>query len=55
MSIGGGAFLRRRSRQYSIRAGSSGDGFAAYRRHHLAREHERLNPTPDQHNYDLTA
>lgn len=24
-------------------------------RYHLAREHERLYPTPDQHNYELTA
>lgn len=38
-----------------LRALNDNGDFDAYWRHHLAREHERLYPTPDQHNYDLTA
>ncbi|MFI5987906.1 ISKra4 family transposase, partial [Streptomyces sp. NPDC051555] len=38
-----------------LRALKDNGDFQAYWRHHLAREHERLYPTPDQHDYDLTA
>lgn len=38
-----------------LRALNDNDDFGEYWRYHLAREHERLYPTPDQHNYQLTA
>jgi hypothetical protein len=38
-----------------LRALIDNGDFDTYWRYHLAREHERLYPTPDQHNYELTA
>lgn len=38
-----------------IRALNDNGDFEEYWRYHLAREHERLYPIPDQHDYDLTA
>lgn len=38
-----------------LRALIDNGDFDAYWRHHLAREHQRLYPTPDQHDYGLTA
>jgi hypothetical protein len=38
-----------------LRAVKDNDDLDTYLDFHLAREHERLYPTPDQHNYKLTA
>ncbi|GAA2644534.1 ISKra4 family transposase [Streptomyces vastus] len=38
-----------------LRALKDNGNFEEYWRHHLAREHERLYPTPDRHDYRLTA
>jgi hypothetical protein len=38
-----------------LRALNDNDDFNAYWTYHLAREHEPLYPTPDQHNYQVTA
>jgi hypothetical protein len=38
-----------------LRALIDNGDFDAYWRFHLAREHNRHYPTPDQHNYKLTA
>ncbi|MFI5868424.1 ISKra4 family transposase [Streptomyces sp. NPDC051546] len=38
-----------------LRALNDNGDLEEYWRYHLAREHERLYPTPDQHNYHLTA
>ncbi|MGW3660364.1 ISKra4 family transposase [Streptomyces sp. NPDC005151] len=38
-----------------LRAVKDNDDLDAYLNFHIAREHERLYPTPDQHNYQLTA
>jgi hypothetical protein len=38
-----------------LRALNDNGDFDEYWTFHLAREHERLYPTPDQHNYQLTA
>jgi hypothetical protein len=38
-----------------LRALSDNGDFPQYWTYHLAREHERLYPTPDQHRYQLTA
>lgn len=38
-----------------LRALNDNGDFAEYWTFHLAQEHERLYPTPDQHNYHLTA
>ncbi|MFG2961633.1 ISKra4 family transposase [Streptomyces sp. NPDC048291] len=38
-----------------LRAVKDNGDLDAYLTFHLAREHERLYPAPDQHNYDLTA
>lgn len=38
-----------------LRALNDNGDFEEYWRHHLAREHERLYPAPDQHDYGLTA
>lgn len=38
-----------------LRALIDNSDFDAYGRYHLAREHERLHPTPDQQNCSLTA
>ena len=38
-----------------LRALNDNGDFEEYWRHHLAREHERLYPTPDQRDFDLTA
>lgn len=39
----------------TLRALIDNGDFAAYWRHHLSREHERLYPTADQYDYELTA
>lgn len=38
-----------------LRALKDNGDFEEYWRHHLAREHERLYPTPDRHDHRLTA
>ncbi|MET8284402.1 ISKra4 family transposase [Streptomyces sp. NPDC005132] len=38
-----------------LRALNDNGDFDAYWRHHLARQHKRLYPSPGQHNYGLTA